>query len=171
MLWRTKADTLAQKVSKQQQHNTSNTMSENTPESILSTDLSNEDISRPLLPNGNYEFTVGEIKQVPTKDKQGQMLEITLLLKNPARSSKGEDINPGFKLTERIMLTPKGNLTEDSIRKSLKRFRMACVGNEPGSFAPVDQYLQHTILAKVSIEEDKEGKYDPQNRLRFVTKE
>lgn len=137
---------------------------------ILSTDLSNVDVSRPLIDQTQTDFTISgvEVKQ-SDKDPSQYSLVITLVTNYTTKSTKAQELKPGFKIIDRILLTPTGGMTQEMVEQSLKKFMLAC-GRTSGAFGDPASYVSTVVTAKVLVEEDKTGKYDAQNRLRYVAK-
>ena len=139
---------------------------------ILSANLTDVDISRPMLAAGVVDLVVSEMKVEPNKTGDKQNLNIVFKTVNNERSVKGDTLNPGFTLFHTVSLTPTEKYTVDRIGQSLKSIRVAATGDTSGSFAPVDQYVGKVLTAKVYVEEDKNGVYPAQNRIKqFVAKE
>lgn len=139
---------------------------------ILTSDLTTVDVSRPLLAAGVVELSVAEMKVEPNKDGSKQNLNITFKTVNNERSTKGDVLNPGMVIFHTISLTPTEKYTSDRIMQSLKMLRTAITGDKGGAFAPVDQYLGKTLSAKIFVDEDKNGVFPTQNRVKtFIAKE
>lgn len=133
---------------------------------ILNVDLTSVDTSYPLLAAGVYPFTVAKCEYGKTKDGTGNLVKIQLKLNVAAKDIKGAPVNVGFTINDQISVTPSEKYTTDMITRALKKFREGVVGKAPGPFAPIDQYVGQTVVANISIEEDKNGKYEPRNRVK-----
>lgn len=139
---------------------------------ILSADLSSVDVSRPMLAAGVVELVVSDLKVEPNKDGTKQNLNMVLKTTSNERSSRGDTLSPGFTLFHTVSLTPTEKYTAERIGQSLKGIRLAATGESGGTFAPIDQYIGKTLTAKVYVEEDKNGVYPAQNRIKsFVAKD
>lgn len=136
---------------------------------ILSTDLSNVDVSRPIIDQTQTDFTIQGIEVKENEKEPGQFsLVISMVTNYTTKSTKAVELKPGFKVTDRILLTPVGKMTQEMIEQQLKRFMLACGRN--GAFGDPASYAGTVVTAKVLVEEDKTGKYDPQNRFRYIAK-
>ncbi len=137
--------------------------------SLLSMDLSSVDTSRPVISQCATDFDITSVAVEESKKTAGQeSLVIKLKTKYPVKSTKGEAINPGFTVMKQILLTPSGGWTEESALQELKRFQVA-VGRS-GAFGDPASYVGNTVSALVSVEVDKDGKYDDRNNIKFVPK-
>lgn len=142
--------------------------------SILDKDLTSTDVSRPLLKPGAIEFQVAECKFSKTKDGTKDMIEITLktVHNQDGVKIKGDgtqtptQLNPGYTLTERIIITETEKRDEERILQDLKKFRMAVTGDEGGQFQPLEQYVGQHVMGNVVVETDNTGQYGAQNRIK-----
>lgn len=96
-------------------------------------DLTGTDISRPLLPRQQRLCRTGEVR-VENGD-YGRQLIVPLTLEEAAKDTKQGIINPGFVVTYRISLDPKGKRTQQMVNEELARFQVAATDlDKPGSF-------------------------------------
>lgn len=134
---------------------------------LLTTDLTSVDVSRPVLEKGGpLRFTVADMQVVKNKAGDKDMIVTTFKSVFPWKSTKGEVVNPGFTVTERLVITATEKKTEESILKDVARLRLSITGNQSGSFMPLDQYIGKSVDALVDVETDETGQYGEQNRLR-----
>lgn len=135
---------------------------------LFSEDLTSVDISRPLLANGTVQFRVTAMS-VGTNETTGRRsLVIETETNEDWKTTKGESLPPGFKITHRIGLDETEKYDTEAIRRNIKTFQVACGHNGP--FGALNDYMGATFKARVSTENDPTGRYAPQNRLSFVTK-
>ena len=141
---------------------------------LLTKDLSNVDISRPLLEKGLTRFEVAEVKVEKSKDGLKDLLVFTFktVFKAKSRPNKDgvvTDINPGFTIIDRLTITTSEKRDESLIEKDLAQRQVEILGvQKREGFLPLEQYLHKHVDALVDIEVDKEGKYGDQNRLRKI---
>lgn len=121
---------------------------------ILNQDLTDVDMSNPLLPKGDYPLEVKKVEQVESKNKPGNYLvKIQLATTEDYQSVSGEPIPKGTYLFDQISLTPTEKYTKLNIQKRCKAFRQACTGETSGAFGPLEQYVGRTVNARVRIDE------------------
>jgi hypothetical protein len=136
---------------------------------ILNTaDLTNTDISRPLLKDqSDVALQVETIKVVLTRDRTSNNIEIVLKTVNMQKSNKpGRDLNPGFKVFHRIPLKQidkNGADRTEEVKSACAAFKLACTGTKAGSFMPLDQYLNRRVTARVIIDKDEGGQFGDKN--------
>lgn len=135
-------------------------------QSLFSADLTSVDISRPVLRSGPTAFVVAEAKVEPNKAGDKQMLVIQLKTRYDALSTKNEKINPGYPVTDRIVLTSSEGRPAERIMQDLKRFQLAC--GRSGPFGEPANYIGCNLTANVSVESDATGQYGDQNRVRYI---
>jgi hypothetical protein len=139
---------------------------------LLTTDLTNVDISRPLLPKGGpVRLTITEMKVEKSKDGQKDLLVTTfktVFKCKSAPNSQGAtvDLNPGFTMIDRMTLTPSEKRSEEQILGDLARRRSEILGSAAGSFMPLEQYLNKQVDAMIGIEVDESGAFGDQNRIK-----
>jgi hypothetical protein len=136
---------------------------------LFGQDLTNVSLDRPLLARGAVAFRVTSCGLEDTKDKSSKNIVIKLATANEEKSSKGEPIKPGYKLTHYINLSPtskKGDERTDMIVQDLKRFRLACTGSATGSFGDPANYIGSLVVANIDIEDDANSSFGPQNRIK-----
>lgn len=133
-------------------------------QSFFSQDLTNVDISRPLLKEGPVPFTVTDCKVEPNKAGDKQNLVITLKTRYEQKSSKGVVIQPGFTHTERMTLTPTERYPAERIMQELKKFQLGC--GRSGAFGEPSTYIGANVVGNVIVDSDASGIYGDQNRIR-----
>lgn len=106
------------------------------------------------IPAGEYVFQItgAELKQ--TKDGSGQYIkgEFTVI----APSYQGRKVFQNFNIYNR-------NSEAERIGRSQLKALAVAVGLD--TLRDTDELIGRTVAARVSIEKDKSGKYDDQNRL------
>ena len=142
-------------------------------QALFSQDLTNVDLTRPVLKEGPTAFTVADVKVQTTKatiqlapEHQSRMLVIQLKTRYDGLSNKGDKINASYPVTDRIMLTVTESRTAKRISEDLTRFQRAC--GRSGAFGEPTSYINCNLMANVVVEEDTEGQYGPQNRVRYI---
>jgi hypothetical protein len=69
-----------------------------------------------LVVDGFYDLRIDEVKVSPTS-KGGKMLKFVFSTTTPAKSIRGDQLNPGVKLFHNQNITPSGKATWDMIIK------------------------------------------------------
>lgn len=139
----------------------------------------------PLLKSGKIvRFLVSNIEIEEAKSegavayanetgKVPQNVKVTVTTENEERSSTDEVIHKGFGVTTYFPLYPSGKQTVAQVRGNILQFCFAVLGKN-ASVSPADLrdnpdlFKGKVVDAKVTIQEDKTGKYGPRNNLRFV---
>lgn len=125
-------------------------------------DLSTVETERPELAQGQYPWKVTAVELAPTKnDSTKFMLNIECALQTgDAKSIDGKDIKLGYKLTNRIMVTPSGDLTVDMIAQKLKAVCLAIFGGHPPTFRGFDwqQIVGGEFMASTVVGKDNKGR-------------
>ena len=106
-------------------------MSETTQEPLdsIDIDLTGVNIERPLLGKQTKLCVIGEVK-LEKPEGRGRSLVIPLTLEEPATSTTGATINPGFVVIDRILIDPTGGLTSAMIAERLARLQCAAQGTK-----------------------------------------
>jgi hypothetical protein len=126
-----------------------------TVETEIPIDLSNTDISRPLFDNVFVNCTTGEVK-VEVSEKGLKSLVVPLVFDEPATDTNGKQVQPGFTVTDRILITPTGGLTQQMINERLARFQVAALGlSKPQNFGATDQYISKKVKVGFKTRVDK----------------
>lgn len=126
-----------------------------TVETNVDLDLSNTDISRPLFDNVFVVCTTGEVK-VEVSEKGLKSLVVPLVFDEPAIDTNGKSVNPGFTVTDRILITPTGGLTQQMINERLARFQVAALGlSKPQNFGSTEQYIGKKVKVQFKVRQDK----------------
>jgi len=139
---------------------------------LLSRDLTQVELTPPLLAPGDVLVEITEAKM--TKTKNGDpMLEFTLRTVNVEKDTKGGDIAPGGRgsvLIHRIALTAvdkNGHRRDEPggpIEQDLARFKYGFTGEKSGQFGEPSLFIGRQAVARVDIEETEA--YGPQVRIR-----
>lgn len=130
---------------------------------ILSHNLDDVDTSFPVLKAGKIRVQVTDGRL--DYNKAGDKLMAVFVLATTAieQNDKGEDIQPGFKLTERIVITPSEKRDADRVDQDLKRIKLA-LSTEGGDLGDPATYINEEVDITVAIE-DTEG-FGKQNRIK-----
>jgi hypothetical protein len=126
--------------------------------SNLDIDLTGVDISRPLLPRQNIRCLIGDLRIERSEPSKPRSLIIPLTLDEPAKDTKGDTVNPGFVVTDRILIDPTGGLTQVMINERLARFQVAALGlDKPGPFGDLSQYAGRKVTVTFDVRPDKQN--------------
>jgi hypothetical protein len=87
----------------------------------LDENVNDIDTSFPVLAPGVKHLTVTDATVEPTNDGLAKQLVIKLKTVNPELTIKGETQEPGFPLTARRLLEPKGRMTMHQVKTGLAR--------------------------------------------------
>ncbi len=115
----------------------------------------------------------GAVTYANETGKEPQNIKITVTTEGEERSSTDEVIHKGFGVTTYFPLFPSGKQTVAQVRGNILQFAFAVLGKN-ASVSPADVrdnpdlFKGKVVDAKVTISEDKTGKYGPRNNLRFV---
>jgi hypothetical protein len=123
--------------------------------SNLDLDLSSVDLSRPLI--GGKQTKRCRIGNVTLEQQQGRgrNLVVPLTLEEPATDTNGKTVNPGFVVTDRILVDPTGGLTQEMINEKLARLQVAALKlDRPQKFAPAD-LIGREVLVTFNTRADK----------------
>lgn len=119
---------------------------------LLGQDLSNVPTTTPLL-QGLAELKVSEIKVEPAKNNpNNHNINIKLLTQTQMLAQDGRTINPGFPIYHTIALGETEKYGKDRIAENLAKFREWLTGSTAGQFAPVEQYIGLSGVAKLKIQ-------------------
>jgi hypothetical protein len=135
---------------------------------LFTQDLTNVDLTAPLLVPGPYTLTVCEMKLEDNKDKTAKNIVITLQTKFAARGTKGETFQPGRKLYHYVSLMEVDKNNEprkDRILQDLKRIRLSA-GLGGGSFGTLDSYIGRDVDVVLDVESDKNGVFGDKNVIK-----
>jgi hypothetical protein len=129
-------------------------MSETVELSNLDIDLTGVDLSRPLLPRQTLRARIGEVK-LEKQENRGRNLIIPLTLEEPGQDTAGRTVNPGFVVTDRILVDPTGGLTQEMINERLARLQVAALKlDRPGRFNAAD-LVGKEVLVTFDVRADK----------------
>lgn len=116
----------------------------------LGFDVSEADVARPVIRNGNYNATISFVRKGLSSQKQIPQLLIGYRLLEATKDLNGKDINAGFTITQRIQLQPSGKLTEAMIQDRLKRVHFAAAG--PGRVTTAE-WVGKPVRIRVTLRE------------------
>lgn len=139
---------------------------------LFGQDLTNVDVSRPLLKAGTLvEMEIFDCKVEDNRAKDGSNICIFLRTKYQESNDKGGAFPAGYapngkRPTEYISLTPSEKQDEDAIKANLKRFKIA-MGEPNGPFGDPSSFIGRTVTCKVLIEKDKNGAYPDKNKFQW----
>ena len=85
----------------------------------LDTNVNDIDTSFPVIMPGIVEMVVDSAEKTLTKDGVSEQIVMKLKTTGETRSIKGDVINAGYPLTKRMMVTPKGGMTVDMIKRGV----------------------------------------------------
>jgi hypothetical protein len=129
-------------------------------------DLTGIDVSRPLLPKQVLTVRTGDVRIEKSDDGSKRYLVVPLVLEETGKDTKGNPVNVGFSVTDRLLLTPTGGLTQQMINEKLARFQTAVLATDkPGPFGQLDQYQGKLVRVQFDVRADKQ---DPDNQFQDV---
>lgn len=133
----------------------------------LNTNCNDIDTSYPRLPAAVYDLKIASIKKEPTKDGSGDRLTVVLETTSLHKSTTGEDIQPGLKITHYIGITEKPARTNDKgvdirpytnadIAKGISSLVKSAGGNtSPLGFINNPSQLEgRTVRTKIKIQKE-----------------
>jgi hypothetical protein len=132
-------------------------------------DLSNIDTEFPVLAAGDVMCEVAKIEVAANSKQTGNNLVIQLKTLEPAESTKGEVVNPGYPITQWISLVQTEKYDP---RNNLATFQDAVLGTTQGNrgpFFPLEQFENEQVLLRVKPEPDNNGVLRTRI-IRFVKK-
>ncbi len=94
----------------------------------LGFDINEADVARPVLQGGTYDFTIAATRQEPSRQKQLPQLVVVYRLAQIAKDTRGNDVNPGFTLTQRYLTKPTGGMTQEMIKRNIGQIQFAAAG-------------------------------------------
>lgn len=119
---------------------------------LLGQDLGNVPTTTPLL-QGLAELKVVEIKVEPAKNNPANHnINVKLVTQTAMLAQDGRQINPGFPIYHTIALGETEKYTQERIKENLAKFREWLTGSTAGQFAPVEQYIGLSGVAKLKIQ-------------------
>ena len=140
-------------------------------------DLTNVDTNFPILAVGMYDFSVVEITSKDTESGNGSMLNIKLALDENATDIKGNPINVGFPVYDRIFFPKAGAMSKEGkpldAASSIKRLAMFQddIGKRTAKF-DTELYIGCKLTAKVKIRHDSTDQYPDTNEIgQYVKKD
>lgn len=95
--------------------------------SLLDTDVSSIDTSYPRIVAGLYELSISAAEKIRNKAETGDNLKVEFKTTQPATSTTGEPVPPGFTMSRYIGLTVTEKYSEDMIGKTIASL-MKCFG-------------------------------------------
>jgi hypothetical protein len=111
----------------------------------------------PTIPAGIYKLQVVESSIEPTKSGSGDMLVLIVEVI--------DGIHAGHKITDRLNIR---NQNPDAQRIAQRALADLCLSLGILDLSDSEQLHFKPFTAKVRIEEDKNGRYGPQNRIRYT---
>lgn len=135
---------------------------------ILEMDLTSVDDSFPLIKDKTLvDLEVVSMTVRPTKDNPDRsVLEVVYRTCGPTVGTKGQTVNSGFPIYDRIGITPSEKVDSDSIARRLKVLRKGLTSDASGQFAPLSQYIGKVALAELGVQIDKTGQFSDKNVIR-----
>lgn len=118
----------------------------------LAFDVKEADVTRPVLQGGTYDFTIGFARQEPSRQKQLPQLLVGYRLAEVAKDTNGRDVNPGFTITQRILLKPTGKMTQEQIEGRIKQIQFATNG-ESSFKGDTSVWLGKKVRCRVTLRE------------------
>jgi len=143
----------------------------------LDTNVSDIDVSYPIIPAGIHEFKITKTEKKPTK-KGGEMIVISLQATSPKQSIKG-DMVQNFTLTHNLVITPTEKLQLVDIGKNIAKVAQAAeirgvtareIINNP------QQLVGRVVNVKTSVSQERTDPetgqiYEPRSEVHsFVAK-
>jgi hypothetical protein len=116
----------------------------------LGFDVSEADVARPVIKDGNYNATIAFARKGLSSQKQIPQLLVGYRLTEPTQDINGKDIGAGFTITQRIQLQPTGKLTEAMIQDRIKRVHFAACG--PGRVTTAE-WVGKPVRIRVTLRE------------------
>lgn len=136
--------------------------------SFLDEDLSGVDTSMPVIRGPiTAEVEIVEVTEEESKDKSGSNLVVKVKTVSELKSTKGDVISANFPMKKWIGLTPKGDYTVDSVKRSLAQFQEAVEGKK-SSIKPLDRFKGMRAMVKIGVSPATEKYPTESNSLTFV---
>jgi hypothetical protein len=138
----------------------------------ISFDVNEADVARPVLQGGQYDFTIGFAREEPSRKKGLPQLLVGYQLAQMAKDTQGRDVNPGFTITQRLLIQPTGGLTLKMITDRLKQIQFATNGESKFN-GDTSIWLGKKVRCSVALREphaDKEtgSEYGESNEITRV---
>jgi len=131
-------------------------------------DLGDVSTKYPVLAPVLTTLKITEFKKaVKVKDGAEQetlLVELTTLEDHPEFEKPDGVVKAGHKITNRILLTPSGEWTEDSTKKALARLMEAALGNHTGVFDPT-ALLGKNITVQIGVRPARD-QYEASNEIK-----
>lgn len=126
-------------------------------------DANDVDTSMPLLKEGAYIVSIGDVVFAENATKTGINAKVTFLTTNPQVSTEEQPLKPGYKLTRYFPLQAKPGSDYD-FRKNLCELIDAALKTKQGERPPITPDLLLSLkgkelIATVKIRTDTEGQY------------
>lgn len=124
------------------------------------------DLDRPVLVGACTVIVSSAIVEMDTRNGVPQLV-VGLTTQDPCKDNKGEDVQPGFRVTHRFNLAVHPNVTPDKAemasrinKEEVARFMVAALGvkydkSNPPSLKPLEQFVGRTLVARFAAREDK----------------
>lgn len=135
----------------------------------LNIDLNGVDTSAPCLVAGEYAFHIGDIKVEPKKDEPTKRnLVVKFVLAQPANSSAGHSISPGFPISKYYPLQQSENPKAPDFKRDLSILLDAVFATNESTRPKLNgetlaEMLGRTVVAVVSVTNSEA--YGAQNNI------
>lgn len=125
------------------------------------------DLERPILVGAARVIVASAMVEMETRSGVPQLV-VGLTTEEAVKDQKGDDVQPGFRVTHRFNLTTHPNVSPDKAemadrinKEELARFMCAALGvkydrTNPPRLKPVEQFVGRTLVARFSAREDKQ---------------
>lgn len=136
----------------------------------LGFDVTEADVARPVLRNGNYDATIVFARKEQSRQKGLPTMTVGYRLTKGGMDITGKDIRPGFTIVQRILMQPTGGLTEEMIRRRLQQIHFAAAG--PGRVT-TGAWIGKPVTIRVTVREPHRDEttgeeYDASNDIARV---
>lgn len=138
----------------------------------LNVQLGGVDTSLPKLASGNYPLRLAGVEQVESKKAAGNYnLKATFETTQPGESTKGDIINPGFKVFKYYPLQQSETEGAPDFRRDLCVLVDACLGTDKSNRPDLTgelltSLIGREVLATVKVENDPQ--YGETNSIGFL---
>lgn len=137
-------------------------MSDNNEALIKNVDLDLEGVSAapPLLDKQTLRCKVGECG-VKKTDKGKRRMVIPLILEEPGKSTLGQDVQVGFRVTHSFLLDESGGWTEARAKQEFLRTKMAVLGVDEATAKSlpndVESWTGKEVYAPFAVKRGNDG--------------
>jgi hypothetical protein len=142
-------------------------------ENVQDVDLMSVSTDYPVLATGNYLLEIVKATVEESKNKPGvKMIVLNHVTLTPAKDNKGNDIAAGFKMKNRIVITPTGDLTAENVARSIASLQEAAFGKRiPLSEFDTDMLQGVQVTASVKVQPAKDQYPESSVIARYIKKE